>query len=89
MVSSSSCDASYLVHPQTNRWDRGRREGPGGASRPRLVEVPMVVRRPPMMHEKLNGMRNVEGANPLNKGSEGQNSARMAGRGLLHMENVD
>jgi hypothetical protein len=49
----------------------------------------MVVRRPPMMHEKLNGMRNVEGANPLNKGSEGQNSARMAGRGLLHMENVD
>ena len=39
-----------------------------GANRPRLVEVPMVVRRPPIMQAKLNGMRNVEGANPLGKG---------------------
>ncbi len=46
----------------------------GGANRPRLVEVPMVVRRPPMMHAKLNGIRNVEGENPLGKGSEGSGS---------------
>jgi hypothetical protein len=46
----------------------------GGANRPRLVEVPMVVRRPPMMQAKLNGIRNVEGENPLGKGSEGSGS---------------
>jgi hypothetical protein len=34
----------------------------------------MVVRRPPMMQAKLNGMRNVEGENPLGKGSEVKSS---------------
>jgi hypothetical protein len=34
----------------------------------------MVVTRPPMMQAKLNGIRNVEGENPLGKGSEGSRS---------------
>ena len=45
-----------------------------------MVEVPMVVRRPPMMQAKLNGMRNVEGENPLGKGTEEKSSGECACR---------